>query len=40
MKIIKIRTKLINGIMERIPYTLVNGHPEKRLPGNAFALSI
>ncbi|NLM44334.1 MAG: cysteine desulfurase NifS [Clostridiales bacterium] len=34
-KLLKLRTKLINGIMERIPYTLVNGHPEKRLPGNA-----
>ena len=34
-KLLKLRTKLINGIMERIPYTLVTGHPEKRLPGNA-----
>ena len=34
-KLLKLRTKLINGIMERIPYTLVNGHSEKRLPGNA-----
>jgi len=34
-RLIKLRTKLINGIMERIPYTILNGHPEKRLPGNA-----
>jgi len=34
-KLIKLRAKLINGIMERIPYTILNGHPEKRLPGNA-----
>jgi len=34
-KLLKLRTKLINGVMERIPYTRLNGHPEKRLPGNA-----
>lgn len=28
------RDKLINGLMDRIPYTRLNGHPEKRLPGN------
>lgn len=34
-RIIKLRDKLINGVMEKIPYTRLNGHPEKRLPGNA-----
>ncbi|MCX7883920.1 MAG: cysteine desulfurase NifS [Caloramator sp.] len=33
-KIIKMRDRLLNGIMEKIPYTKLNGHPEKRLPGN------
>jgi len=28
------RDRLLNGIMEKIPYTKLNGHPEKRLPGN------
>jgi len=34
-KLIKLRDKLINGVLERIPYARLNGHPEKRLPGNA-----
>lgn len=34
-KLTLLRNKLINGIMEKIPYTKLNGHPEKRLPGNA-----
>ncbi|MDI6604149.1 cysteine desulfurase NifS [Aceticella autotrophica] len=29
-----LRDKLINGILEKIPYTRLNGHPTKRLPGN------
>lgn len=29
-----LRDKLLKGIMEKIPYTKLNGHPEKRLPGN------
>lgn len=29
-----LRDKLIKGIMEKVPYTRLNGHPEKRLPGN------
>jgi cysteine desulfurase len=29
-----LREKLIKGIMERIDYVRLNGHPEKRLPGN------
>lgn len=33
-KIIEMREKLIKGIMEKIPNTRLNGHPEKRLPGN------
>ena len=31
----KLRDKLINGILERIPKSYLNGHPEKRLPHNA-----
>lgn len=33
-KIRKMRDRLLNGIMDKIPYTKLNGHPEKRLPGN------
>lgn len=29
------RDRLIQEIMEQIPYTKLNGHPTKRLPGNA-----
>lgn len=29
-----LRDKLINGILENIPYTKLNGHKTKRLPGN------
>ena len=29
-----LRDKLIKGILENIPYSRLNGHPEKRLPGN------
>ncbi|MFX0029235.1 MAG: cysteine desulfurase family protein [Candidatus Hermodarchaeota archaeon] len=31
----KLRDKLINGILEAIPKSHLNGHPEKRLPHNA-----
>lgn len=34
-KLLKMRKKLIDGVMEKIPYTRLNGHPEKRLPNNA-----
>lgn len=34
-RLIMLRDKLINGVMEKIPYTRLNGHPGKRLPGNA-----
>ncbi|WP_129597669.1 cysteine desulfurase NifS [Anaerophilus nitritogenes] len=34
-KLIKLREKLINGIIEKIDYVRINGHREKRLPGNA-----
>ncbi len=30
-----LRDKLIRGVMDAIPYTRLNGHAEKRLPGNA-----
>ena len=33
-KLTKLRTKLIDGIMNKIPYTRVNGSLEHRLPGN------
>lgn len=31
----QLRDKLISSVMERIPHTILNGHPTKRLPGNA-----
>ncbi len=30
-----LRDKLINSILEKVPYSRLNGHPTKRLPGNA-----
>lgn len=30
----RLRDKLINGIVEKIPYTVLNGHPSRRLPNN------
>ncbi len=30
----ELRDRLIQGILARIPHTRLNGHPEKRLPGN------
>lgn len=33
-RITKLRDKLIKGIMEKVPYTRLNGHTEKRLSGN------
>ncbi len=33
-RLIALRTKLINGILEKVPYARLNGHPDKRLPGN------
>ncbi|KKC28865.1 cysteine desulfurase NifS [Caldanaerobacter subterraneus] len=33
-KLTFLRDKLINGILEKIPYARLNGHPTKRLPGN------
>ncbi|HAJ33386.1 MAG TPA: cysteine desulfurase NifS [Candidatus Atribacteria bacterium] len=34
-EVIKMRDKLIKGITEKIDHTRLNGHPTKRLPGNA-----
>lgn len=34
-RIMDLRDKLIKGVMDKIPYTRLNGHPVKRLPGNA-----
>ena len=31
----RLRDRLIQGILETIPYTQLNGHPTQRLPGNA-----
>lgn len=33
-KVSALRDKLINGILEKIPYSKLNGHPTDRLPGN------
>jgi len=33
-RISALRDKIIAGIQEKIPYVKLNGHPEKRLPGN------
>lgn len=33
-KLIRLREKLINEVMEKIPYVKLNGHRTKRLPGN------
>ncbi|NDO46100.1 cysteine desulfurase NifS [Clostridium sp. MD294] len=33
-KLVFLRNKLINGILENIPYSKLNGHPTDRLPGN------
>ena len=33
-KLIDLRERLIRGIEEKIPYVRLNGHPQKRLPGN------
>ncbi len=33
-KLIRLRDKLIRGILENIPYSRLNGHPSDRLPGN------
>lgn len=32
--LVSLRERLIKGIQERIPYVRLNGHPERRLPGN------
>ncbi len=34
-KLTALRDKLIKGVMDKIPYTRLNGHPTMRLPGNA-----
>ena len=31
----RLRDRLIAGVLERVPSAVVNGHPERRLPGNA-----
>lgn len=34
-KLLKMKNMLVDGIMKKIPFVRLNGHPEKRLPGNA-----
>lgn len=34
-RIAALRDKLIKGVLEKIPYSRLNGHPVKRLPNNA-----
>jgi cysteine desulfurase len=31
----KLRDRLMKGLLDRVPYSFMNGHPEKRLPDNA-----
>ncbi|WML67800.1 MAG: cysteine desulfurase NifS [Methanoregula sp. SKADARSKE-2] len=33
-RVAAMRDRLVTGILEKIPYARINGHPEKRLPGN------
>jgi cysteine desulfurase len=33
-RLVKLRDKLIEGLLEPIPYSFLNGHPIKRLPDN------
>lgn len=33
-KLIYLRDKLIDGVLKSVPYTRLNGHPQKRLPNN------
>jgi len=33
-RLIALRDKLIKGILDTVPYTKLNGHPTKRVPGN------
>ncbi|AMJ41634.1 cysteine desulfurase NifS [Anaerotignum propionicum] len=33
-RLIHLRDKLINGILEKVPHSRLNGHPTDRLPGN------
>ena len=34
-RLTKLRDKLIKGVLEKIPYSFLNGHTKKRLPNNA-----
>ena len=35
LRLTKLRDKLVNGVLENIPKTFLNGHPTERLPNNA-----
>lgn len=34
-RLMKLRDKLVKGLLDPIPYSFLNGHPTKRLPNNA-----
>jgi len=34
-RLTKLRDRLVNGVLEKIPKTFLNGHPTQRLPNNA-----
>jgi cysteine desulfurase len=34
-RLTRLRDRLITGLLERVPYSCLNGHPVKRLPANA-----
>jgi len=33
-RLVRLRNMIINGVMEKIPHTHLNGHPEKRMPNH------
>jgi cysteine desulfurase len=35
LRLSRLRDRLIKGVLEKIPYSFLNGHPTKRLPNNA-----
>jgi len=35
LRLSKLRDRLIKGVLEKIPYSFLNGHPTRRLPNNA-----
>jgi cysteine desulfurase len=35
LRLSRLRDRLINGVLEKIPHSFLNGHPTRRLPNNA-----